>query len=1065
MANAKLASTFYPVTFLALIYALFGSVGLTLAIPPGYASPVFPASGIALAFVLWFDRRALPGVWLGSALLNLSHTWLNNTLNPSTVLVVILIATGATLQAWAGRWLVNRWQGPDWRSLEREQDAFVFLVLGGVLACMISATISVAGLYANGVIERPELLFTWWNWYVGDAVGVLVFAPLTLCLLDWRGELWRERRRSIVVPMLVTLGLVVLTFYGTSRWEKQTQDNILQTDSETIANRIADRLITHREVLLSLRNFIEVTPDLSFKQFEQFTRITLQDNPDIFALSYNDLINADERADFERKMSRMSPFGPFQITERDNNRRLIRASERPEYVAVRYIVPFAGNEPAVGYDINSEPIRRDAIRRARASKNMAVTSPIRLVQEQKDRIGILELVPVESLSAENAKDRSSHTIGFAVSVVKIDEMINIATRGKVPAGLVFRLTDAHADEKNNLLYRSDSAGKGDVPLNPVANWKTALHMGDRKWDLSIYTTKSYRQQHRPWIAWAVGVAGLIFATLLQILMLGMTGRTAVIQRNNEALRESDERYQSLFNKSPLPMWLYDINTMRFLMVNDRAEAHYGWPREVFLGMTLFDILPKQDGANFCDSSGLRGSAEKTVECRHLKQDGSIIDVIVHSSPARFGNLDACLEVVQDITQDKINKARLLLADKEKELAEASTKAKSEFLASMSHEIRTPMNAIIGMAELLLDTQLTVEQRKYVNVFRNAGENLLNIINDILDFSKIEAGQIKLESISFSLQEILRGIVDIMLFKAVEKDITLSYTVAGNIDDELTGDPTRLRQILLNLVGNAIKFTPAGSVQIAVNRVGSEKGEKARETDSVELIFSVKDTGIGIPPEMAQKIFDKFTQADASMSRKFGGTGLGLAICLKLVKLMKGSIWVESTENVGSTFYFTALLKKTDLGFVASTGKHALDAGPGREDGVNENPLKILIVEDNEDNRLLLFSYLKKLPHTIDFAVNGQEAVDKISGGETFDFIFMDVQMPLMDGYTATRYIRSWENDHNLKPSIIIALTAHALKQDEQKSIDAGCNGHLTKPIKKQEFLSALQNFREKITSG
>jgi len=529
-------STVRIVAFIALAYALLGAAGLTLAIPPGYASPVFPAAGLALACVLVFDRRALFGVWIGSVLLNLSNAWLTGTLSPAIAAVDAAIATGASVQAWAGGLLVNRWQGALWRDMEREQDAFGFLLLGGILAALLSPSFGVTAMYGAGIIESAEFLFTWWNWYVGDALGVLVLAPLTLCLLSGNRVPWGERRRLIVVPMLLTMALVWLAFSGTAHWEKQAQDSQLQADGETIAKRITDRLITHREVLSSLSHFIETIPDFSFRQFEQFTLITLKDNPDIFALSFNDLITHDERPAFEKMMSGLSPLGPYQITERDSQQNLIRSVDRSEYVAVRYIVPLLGNHQAVGYDINSEPIRQDTIKRARALNGMAVTSPIHLVQEQKKRIGLLEILPVTRVVKPGSGGHAASLIGFAVAVIKIDETIEIATRGHIPSGLLIRLNDIHAPDGLGLLYRSDDMDAGGVMPPHAAHWETGLRMGDRDWVLSIYTTTGYRQQHRPWMAWAVGVAGLMFAALLQILMLGMTGRTAVILRKNEEIR-------------------------------------------------------------------------------------------------------------------------------------------------------------------------------------------------------------------------------------------------------------------------------------------------------------------------------------------------------------------------------------------------------------------------------------------------------------------------------------------------------------------------------------------------
>jgi len=525
------------VTISAFAYFLLGAIGLILAIPPGYASPVFPAAGLALASVLMFESRALPGIWLGSFLLNLSHTWINGKLNATTAIIAAVVAIGAVIQAWAGCRLVNRWVGSAWRDMEGEQDAFAFLLLGGILAAILSPSVGATTLYAIGIIDKSDFLFTWWNWYVGDAMGVLVFAPLSLCLFNWTVPLWQERRHRILFPMLLTLLLIWLAFYGTAHWEKQKLDGHLQDDGESIAKQIRDRLVTHREVLSSLCHFIEAIPHFSFRQFELFTVITLKDNPDIFALSFNDLVTPDKRPAYEQMMNDLSPMLPYQITERNSQTGLVRAGDRPEYVAVRYIVPLAGNEKAVGYDINSEPIRRAAIAHARDSNSMAVTDPIQLVQEQKKRIGLLALSPVFQTVTDNAVTMTNQIFGFAVAVIKVDEMIDIAIRDRMPAGLVIQLTDLHAPDGIGLLYRSNSQGADDIITTQPVAWNTGLQMGDRNWQLSIYTTHYYQQLHQPRMAWVVGVAGLLFIALLQILMLGMTGRTAVILRKNSEIQE------------------------------------------------------------------------------------------------------------------------------------------------------------------------------------------------------------------------------------------------------------------------------------------------------------------------------------------------------------------------------------------------------------------------------------------------------------------------------------------------------------------------------------------------
>jgi len=373
--------------------------------------------------------------------------------------------------------------------------------------------------------------------------------------------------------------------------------------------------------------------------------------------------------------------------------------------------------------------------------------------------------------------------------------------------------------------------------------------------------------------------------------------------------------------------------------------------------------------------------------------------------------------------------------------ERATQAKSNFLATMSHEIRTPLNAILGMAELMAETQLTEEQQKYVGTFQRAGSNLLTLINDILDLSKVESGNLKLEFENFDLFEVAGSAIELVQAKSREKGIAVTYEIAPGTPRYLRGDALRLRQVLLNLLGNSLKFTHQGSVRLKV--------ESEPDTPDAGMVrFAIHDTGIGITKDQLPNVFQSFTQADSSITRKYGGTGLGLTISKKLVEAMGGLIWVGSTPGEGSTFFFTARFGPGQAPEVAPPARNETQAS------ALGTRLRILVADDSEDNRFLISSYLKSLPYQLDFAENGVVALERLRSS-TYDLALVDVHMPEMDGYAVARSVRDYENKGSNKTLPLIALTADAYPSAIEKSMAAGFNAHLSKPIRKQTLLEAI----------
>src|ERR1700676_3885253 len=407
--------------------------------------------------------------------------------------------------------------------------------------------------------------------------------------------------------------------------------------------------------------------------------------------------------------------------------------------------------------------------------------------------------------------------------------------------------------------------------------------------------------------------------------------------------------------------------------------------------------------------------------------------------ARNGTLQGASAAARDVTERKRVEAEL---QKARAAAESASRPKSDFLASMSHEIRTPMNAIMGIADLLAKTPLSPEQDKYVQIFRRAGDNLLNLINDILDLSKVEASQLELERTGFSLNDHLEKVTEMVVGRAFEKGLALVCEIAPNVPADLVGDPTRLRQVLLNLLGNAIKFTEFGAVSPRVT-------PDADCSIPTALPFTISDTGIGIPGEKLGQVFEPCTQADSSTTRRFGGSGLGLTISKRLVELMGGRIWVESEVGKGSVFAFAVPFE------ISATVNRptAAPVGTGPEPALPA--LRILLAEDSPDNCIITMAYLEDTPYQVDIAETGAIACQKFRAGH-YDLVLMDRQMPVMDGLTATRTIRAWEQANDREPTPIIALTASALKGDREKCLAAGCTAFLTKPIKQEVLLHAIK---------
>jgi PAS domain S-box-containing protein len=493
----------------------------------------------------------------------------------------------------------------------------------------------------------------------------------------------------------------------------------------------------------------------------------------------------------------------------------------------------------------------------------------------------------------------------------------------------------------------------------------------------------------------------------------------------------------LENSGPLA-WIDPVDK-RIVYANKAACEALGYSADELMRMTIYDLDPDYSPEK---AAALRAELVRTgkpmmFEARNRRKDGTMIDIEVTAFAAQDDKRSLSIVAFKDITERKRAEEQIRRA---KEIAEDATRMKSDFLANMSHEIRTPLNAIIGLSHLVLKTPLDMRQRDYVAKVQTSGQHLLGLINDILDFSKVEAGKLDLESAEFGLQELLDTTRTVIAERCQAKGLALLFDIAPDVPMRLVGDPLRLGQILLNYANNAVKFTSEGSVLVSV-RVCQ------RREQQVQLRFEVHDTGIGLTPEQSARLFQSFTQADTSTTRKFGGTGLGLAISRKLAELMGGDVGVESDAGRGSMFWFSAW-----LGTVA--GKPHEEAAAADASGVchaHVRGARVLLVEDNDINQEVARELLLDLGLVVEIADNGQVALEMVRT-RRYDLVLMDMQMPVMDGVTATRAIRQLPGMAHLP---IIAMTANAMEQDRRKCEDAGMNDAVIKPFEPQDLFAAV----------
>jgi PAS domain S-box-containing protein len=547
-------------------------------------------------------------------------------------------------------------------------------------------------------------------------------------------------------------------------------------------------------------------------------------------------------------------------------------------------------------------------------------------------------------------------------------------------------------------------------------------------------------------------SGREFTIELTLSALKPDERTSVVafaremtprQRAADAVSWDPERYRAILDQIEDGCFVVDLRG-NYLFVNDAMCRMFGWSRERVLGA---NFRLNTNPARHAETQEMFGRVFRTgkpirsyeFEVFQPNKPVMYVEQSISLERDRLGRPIGFLGVIRDTTTRKLAEQESARA---KDAAEAANRAKSEFLANMSHEVRTPMNGIIGMTQLAQDTDLTPYQADCLATIRHQADSLLRIVNDILDFSKIESRRIELEAEPFSLRDVVADAMKPLAVAARDKGLEFASRIGPNVPAQLVGDAVRVRQVLTNLVANAIKFTEHGSVRLEIDF------EELR-TDAVVLHVAVSDTGIGVAAEKVAAIFEPFRQADGSMTRRFGGTGLGLSISATLVELMGGQIHVDSQPGIGSTFHFTVTLRRAPL--------ESRESPEPRRDAPAPPParlVRVLVADDNAINQRIAAAMLAKRGHHVDVVSTGREAFEAVQR-DAYDVVLMDVQMPDMDGFEATAAIREHERESGRRVRIV-AMTAHAMHGDRERCLAAGMDDYLSKPIDQRALFALVE---------
>ena len=860
---------------LALAYLISGRLAMLLAIPPGFVSAIFPPVGVALAAVLIWGYPLLLGVFLGSSLLNLSLAVSSfEQLGWQQLPVACSIALGTTLQSLCAAWLIRRWIGfPN--PLTEDRKILLLLLIGGPLTCLISASAGTLVLYWHQIITPGQALFSWWSWWVGDSIGVLIATPLMFIAFAKPREIWRSRISTVGMPLLLSCALMVVLFFRTSAAEQERLQQVFQEQSKLMAQTIKSRIALYGGAVKPIERLFAASDSVSREDFANFVDSMATNNPGIRALSWNPRVSAAERNAYEAGMQ-AEGYAGLVIRERNASDQLVTGSNRDSYFPITYIEPLDKNLQALGYDVNSEPLRRDAMLAARDLGSATLSAPLALVQDQERKTGLLLFYPVyttahvpESIAARHALLR-----GYVVAVLHIADVVEAALSAYPADSFQLQIADI-TDGTAQVVY-SKMASAIPAYAKPLV-WQEAFDVAGRRFSMEILPSEPFLNAQNSLQPWAILAGGLLLCSLLGGFLLSVTGRSEHVQR---LVQQRTLELSGILDNAAEAILIFS-SSGKIERANVAAQQLFGYPYSQFTQLHIGSLLPE-----------LQHASEALLETRL----GRAIEVVGMTAERTALQLEISLS---SYALDERTRYICLLHDiSERKKVE---RLKSEFVATVSHELRTPLTSIKGSLELVNAGVLGPIPESAGTMLGIAQENtvrLVQLVNDILDIEKLELGEASLPLSRADLRDLLKQALEQNQGYADTFSVSLSLDLQGlPASVPVNVNPLRLQQVLSNLIGNAVKFSdPGAQVQI----IADINGQDAR--------IRVCDQGPGIAQEFRSRIFQKFAQADSSDTRQRGGTGLGLSICKALMTRMNGTIGFESVERQGSTFYITLPLQ-------------------------------------------------------------------------------------------------------------------------------------------------------------